>query len=112
MTLTEEALGVLSEGKTVTMLVRQEAESPLPQRNQSQSDPSLFEVLRTLRTGLARREGVPAYIIFSNATLEDMARKKPKTIEEFSHVSGVGSIKAERFGPLFLKAIEEYLQGR
>ena len=112
VTLTEEALGVLSEGKTVTMLVRQEAESPLPQRNQSQSDPSLFEVLRTLRTGLARREGVPAYIIFSNATLEDMARKKPKTIEEFSHVSGVGSIKAERFGPLFLKAIEEYLQGR
>ena len=112
VTLTEEALGVLSEGKTVTMLVRQEAESPLPQRNQSQNDPSLFEVLRTLRTGLARREGVPAYIIFSNATLEDMARKKPKTIEEFSHVSGVGSIKAERFGPLFLKAIEEYLQGR
>ena len=110
--LTEEALGVLSEGKTVTMLVRQEAESPLPQRNQSQNDPSLFEVLRTLRTGLARREGVPAYIIFSNATLEDMARKKPKTIEEFSHVSGVGSIKAERFGPLFLKTIEEYLQGR
>ncbi len=112
VTLTEEALGVLSEGKTVTMLVRQEAESPLPQRNQSQSDPSLFEVLRTLRTGLARREGIPAYIIFSNATLEDMARKKPKTIEEFSHVSGVGSIKAERFGLLFLKAIADYLQGR
>ena len=112
VTLTEEALGVLSGGKTVTMLVRQEAERPLPQRTQSQNDPSLFEVLRTLRTGLARREGVPAYIIFSNATLEDMARKKPKTIEEFSHVSGVGSIKAERFGPLFLKAIEEYLQGR
>ena len=112
VTLTEEALGVLSDGKTVTMLVRQEAESPLPQRNQVQNAPSLFEVLRTLRTGLARREGVPAYIIFSNATLEDMARKKPKTIEEFSHVNGVGSIKAERFGPLFLKAIEEYLQGR
>ena len=112
VTLTEEALGVLSGGKTVTMLVRQEAERPLPQRTQSQNDPSLFEVLRTLRTGLASREGVPAYIIFSNATLEDMARKKPKTIEEFSHVSGVGSIKAERFGPLFLKAIEEYLQRR
>ena len=112
VTLTEEALGVLSGGKTVTMLVRQEAERPLPQRTQSQNDPSLFEVLRTLRTGLARREGVPAYIIFSNATLEDMARKKPKTIEEFSHVSGVGSIKAERFGLLFLKAIEDYLQGR
>ena len=112
VTLTEEALGVLSGGKAVTMLVRQEAERPLPQRTQSQNDPSLFEVLRTLRTGLARREGVPAYIIFSNATLEDMARKKPQTIEEFSHVSGVGSIKAERFGPQFLKAIEEYLQGR
>ena len=115
--LTEEAQGVLTEGKTVSMLVRQDGASPLSDgnegrnegQNQGKADTVLFEILRNLRAGLARREGVPAYIVFSNATLEDMARKKPRTMEEFCRVSGVGSIKAERFGPLFLNAIAGYL---
>ena len=112
LSLTEEAQAVLSQDRTVTMEVRQETAGPLPEKEAVQNNSSLFEALRDLRSGLARREGVPAYIIFSNATLEDMARKKPRTMEEFLGVSGVGSIKAQRFGPQFLQAIEEYFRGQ
>ena len=49
-----------------------------------------------------------AYIIFTNASLEDMARKAPRTQEEFLKVNGVGSSKAQRYGQAFLECIREY----
>ena len=57
---------------------------------------------------LAAAEGVPAYVVFSNATLADMAAKAPHTMEDFLEVSGVGEIKAARYGEAFLKAIAAY----
>ena len=71
----------------------------------------LFEALRSLRYKLAQEEGVPAYIIFSNAHLADMARKAPGTIAEFMDVSGVGEVKAARYGKVFLDAIAEFEGG-
>ena len=65
----------------------------------------LFERLRTLRTELAREQQVPPYLIFNNATLEDMCRKRPATREELLEVSGVGAKKAERYGEAFLQLI-------
>ena len=59
---------------------------------------------------IAMQESVPAYIIFSNATLEDMARKAPTTLEAFAKVNGVGSVKVKRFGEVFVDAIADYLQ--
>lgn len=47
-------------------------------------------------------------MVFSNATLEDMAKKQPKTIEEFLTVSGVGAVKARRYGTAFLKELEKH----
>lgn len=52
---------------------------------------------------------MPAYIVFSNATLQDMAKKAPVTKEEFLNVSGVGKYKAERYGQAFITAIKKYL---
>ena len=69
---------------------------------------SLFETLRTLRMELAQQEGVPAYVIFSNATLADMAVKRPHLRSELMEVSGVGHVKAERYGAHFLKAIRAW----
>ena len=69
----------------------------------------LFEELRALRTKLAQQEGVPAYIIFSNATLLDMAVKQPRIRAELMEVSGVGHVKAERYGERFLQVIRDYL---
>lgn len=67
----------------------------------------LFERLRALRTELAREQQVPPYLIFNNATLEDMCRKRPATREELLEVSGVGAKKAERYGEAFLQLIAQ-----
>lgn len=71
-------------------------------------DEGLLAALREKRTQLAREEQVPAYIVFSNATLADMAAKRPRTMEEFKKVVGVGAVKAERYGTAFLKVIAWY----
>lgn len=72
------------------------------------ADASLYEALRQLRFTLAQKEGVPAYVVFSNSTLADMAARKPLTKEDFLLVSGVGEKKAKRYADDFLEAIRAY----
>ncbi|MGO5239426.1 DNA helicase RecQ [Parolsenella sp. LCP21S3_E11] len=67
----------------------------------------LFERLRELRLSIAREQQVPPYLIFNNATLEDMCRKRPISAEDLLEVSGVGEKKAERYGQAFLDAIAQ-----
>lgn len=71
-------------------------------------DGELLSVLKNLRYELAVQQRVPAYIVFSNATLEDMAARQPTTMYEFLEVSGVGTVKAERYGVQFLDAIQAW----
>lgn len=71
----------------------------------------LFTALRQLRSDLARERGVPAFVIFSDATLLDMARAQPSNDEEFLAINGVGPKKLETYGKLFLDAIEACLPG-
>ncbi len=68
----------------------------------------LFRELRNLRGELARAEQVPAYIIFSDASLKDMCRKLPVDINAFYEVSGVGTRKAEKYGEQFCGLIRQY----
>ncbi|MCL2193731.1 MAG: DNA helicase RecQ [Treponema sp.] len=68
-------------------------------------DTDLFEKLRNLRRDIAARESVPAYIVFSDATLRDMSRKKPVSLIQFSDVKGVGSAKLEKYGEAFIEVI-------
>lgn len=112
--LTSKAREVLFHGETVTMLVRTKSGSRDRKRNPSSQAASaqLLEKLKTLRLKLAKEENVPAYIVFSNATLEDMAVKVPVTMEEFLNVSGVGKYKAERFGKEFLAVIRDFEGGK
>jgi ATP-dependent DNA helicase RecQ len=71
-----------------------------------QSDnPDVFERLRALRRNIADAEGVPAYVVFSDATLREMARRLPKNEVELRTVSGVGPAKALRYGARFLEAL-------
>ena len=65
----------------------------------------LYGRLAALRASLAHEQNVPAYIVFSNASLVDMCAKRPRTREEFLDVSGVGSKKAELYGAAFLTEI-------
>ena len=68
----------------------------------------LFSHLRVLRASVARRQGVPAYVVFSDKTLRELAVAWPQTIEEFRAVSGVGDAKAARYGKAFLAEIDRF----
>lgn len=109
--LTAAAGQVLYQGKQVQMKVEVEPEpvAALPQKKLSSEQTDLFDVLKELRAELAKEAGVPAYVVFSNATLTDMAKKRPLTVSEFKKVSGVGEIKASWYGNAFLTRIREYL---
>jgi ATP-dependent DNA helicase RecQ len=72
-------------------------------------DEILFERLRVLRQKLAAELGVPAYIVFGDTSLREMARYYPTTPTEMSGISGVGERKLERFGDQFLAAIRAHL---
>ncbi len=73
-------------------------------------DMGLFEVLRRLRHDVAAEKNVPAYIIFGDESLRDMARLRPTTVEHFHDVYGVGDRKAAEHGERFLSFIESYCQ--
>ena len=72
-------------------------------------DKDLLDELKQLRRKLAMEKNVPAYIIFSDATLTDMCKKLPMTSEEFLTVSGVGKTKLAQYGEIFLETINNYL---
>ncbi|MCL5280066.1 MAG: DNA helicase RecQ [Planctomycetes bacterium] len=71
-------------------------------------DKGLFEALRRLRTSLASERHVPAYIIFGDAALRDMARRRPSTLQRFLNVRGVGETKCEQYGRIMVEKIRAY----
>lgn len=71
-------------------------------------DPELFNALKDVRTEFAKKRGVPAFVIFSDAALADMCRKMPTTNSEFLAVSGVGQNKLDKYGEAFMKVIDKY----
>src|SRR4029453_9459514 len=70
-------------------------------------NPELFNRLRALRKRLADEEGVPAYIVFSDAVLRQMAAAAPKSRDGLLALSGVGPVKLERYGDVFLELLRE-----
>ena len=70
----------------------------------------LFDDLRRLRLTIAREEGMPPYIIFSDKTLIDMSARTPLTKEAMLNVSGVGQAKYEKYGERFIKAVRTFLE--
>ena len=70
----------------------------------------LFEVLRLLRKEIAGSLKVPPFVVFSDATLKDMCVKYPLNKDEFLKVSGVGEVKADKYGNKFMEAIGNYVQ--
>lgn len=116
--LTGEARQVLFHGEKVWHTCRRpsrmEKAATAPKGEKAMlapADEDLFAVLKALRTKLAQEEKVPAYIVFSNAALADMAARRPRTKTEFLQVTGVGEIKAARYGQVFLEEIHNWVQG-
>lgn len=71
----------------------------------SAAESPLFEALRALRRQLAEEENKPPFMIFSDATLHQMAREKPQTLDELLDISGVGQHKLNHYGLHFLKVL-------
>ena len=115
--LTARAGEVLFRGERVERAARRDAQpqslpEETPRRRErlpASGEEGLFQALKKLRYRLAQKENVPPFMIFSNATLADMAAKQPRSLAEILEVSGVGEKKAEKYGAAFLLAIGEYL---
>jgi ATP-dependent DNA helicase RecQ len=75
--------------------------------NYSELDSQLFEDLKKLRNTLARERGLPAYCIFNNETLKEMATLKPIKKTQLIRISGVGQVKLNDFGDSFIRCIME-----
>ena len=73
-----------------------------------ETESEIFENLRELRRELARERGVPAYIIFGDATLRDLAMKRPSTPEDLLLVSGIGLKKLDSYGKRILEVIRRH----
>ncbi|SNT75940.1 DNA helicase RecQ [Paracoccus seriniphilus] len=71
----------------------------------SEEDEPLLSALKAKRRALAEAGGVPAYVIFPDRTLIEMAQRRPATLDEMAHINGVGAKKLERYGDAFLTVI-------
>lgn len=85
-----------------------DAKSDITSVQASREDESLFQALRQVRASIARRIGKPPYIVFSDKSLRDMCRLRPKDDEAFMQVSGVGEHKLDLYGQEFMEAIRKF----
>ena len=97
---------------TLTKPVDVRSKGDKAQAGAIECDESLFEHLRTLRRRVADERDVPAYVIFSDVSLREMARAYPTTLPQFRRIPGVGEQKLKDFAEPFLGAIKEYLQNQ
>ncbi|MCQ2418585.1 MAG: HRDC domain-containing protein [Clostridia bacterium] len=111
---TQKANMVLFHGQTVTAKLRQE-EVPQKKRKSSRimqqpkEKTDLFDAFRALRREIAAQEKIAAYMVFSDATLRDMAVKMPQNSREFLEISGVGDYKLRKYGKVFIELIAQFL---
>lgn len=109
--LTQKASEVLYRSKSVSMKMEVEPEEIGPTVTTVKltgDETELIDALKELRAKLAREAGIPAYVVFSNATLTDMAKKRPKNLSAFKKVSGVGELKAAWYASAFMKRIRQF----
>ena len=106
--LTAQAAEVLYRGKTVRRKVEVSEESTQEETPTTGDTAELIDELKLLRLELAKKAGIPAYMVFSNSTLADMAKKRPATMSQFKKVTGVGELKASWYGTAFLKCIQRF----
>ena len=110
--VTEKGWKFLKKRQPLTLSRPKRAEQPRRVRSARTDTPNneLYERLRRLRLSVARELGVPAFVVFNDAALIDMARRVPRNREEFGRISGVGTVKLRQFGERFLAEIQQYLR--
>ena len=104
----ESALAILSDKKSITLrmdTIKSAKPSPKIKFLVSEEDAPLLSGLKAKRRELAETAGVPAYIIFNDKTLVEMAQKRPINLDAMAQINGVGAKKLENFGNTFLEVI-------
>ena len=96
------------ELRKITQQEKQKQKSHNKTSNLRACDVTLYEALRSLRLRLANEQGVPAYVIFHDQTLQDMARLRPEDETALRYINGVGERKLERYGQAFLEEIKAH----
>jgi ATP-dependent DNA helicase RecQ len=102
---------VLFEGRKIS-LSRPESTTTVAPRTKSKTatfEDGLFQHLRDVRKNIAQHENVPAYVIFNDATLEEMVAQKPMYLSDMAAISGVGEHKLNKYGELFISAIQSFV---
>ncbi len=112
LSITRELDKFLASGKSLTLKVKRE-KSPKARRHRNSEtvldasvDRALYEKLRAFRRETAERKGVPAYVIFTDMTLKNLAAKKPTNIFELMNVNGIGADKAEKYGTAIIGIVK------
>lgn len=109
LVLTPLAKRILFEDKKVRLATLQKVTAEIKnERNKTTSVDDLFEKLRQLRSEIAKVENVPAYIVFSDASLKDMEAQLPSTESEFANILGVGKVKQDKYAARFIRIINEH----
>ncbi|MBB6004218.1 DNA helicase RecQ [Arcicella rosea] len=117
--LNNASWAILKEGRKVQLVryrpfeekqAEREANIPKEKSKREIIKDELFERLRVLRKQIADEKNIPPFVVFSDATLSDMAQKKPLNQLEMFNVSGVGEQKYRQFGEVFLKEIGDFLK--
>lgn len=101
---------ILYDKQPVQLAILNQVEKQVEKKTRTRSEKKgLFEKLRVLRYQIAKEQGVPAYVVFGDASLKDMEAKQPVTISEFAEISGVGEAKLEKYADAFLKEIMQHV---
>jgi ATP-dependent DNA helicase RecQ len=107
--LTPKSRNMLLNGEILIMkIAKEEQRETKPAKQKAAVNNDLYNKLRELRYKLAQEKKVPAFVIFSDATLMDMCSKMPANDFEFLEVSGVGKMKLKEYGKQFLEAINNF----
>jgi ATP-dependent DNA helicase RecQ len=111
LSLTPAGLETLQKRTSIILTKQIEIPEKAPRRRAGaiECDEELFERLRALRRQLADERGVPAYIIFSDVSLREMAKHYPTTPVQFRRIPGVGEQKLKSFGEAFINEINSHL---
>ena len=118
--LTEESKKVLFGTRKISLVslqtIKQKVDEKVteakPVSKKQQVDEELFETLRKLRRQLADEANIAAYMVFSDATLKEMAAEKPVTEDAFKSISGVGKMKFAQYGDIFINEIYNFVNDK
>ncbi|MDF9799476.1 ATP-dependent DNA helicase RecQ [Catalinimonas alkaloidigena] len=101
---------VLFEGQKIKLSKPSHApEKKVGKSKTATFEDALFDHLRDVRKNLAKHEDVPAYVIFNDSTLQEMVAERPMYLSDMASISGVGKHKLEKYGEIFLSAIQSFV---